>query len=71
MLGVFDLILCRNVLIYFDDETRKNILARLRSALSPGGYLLLGSSETTFTMDAGLLRRTIGGAVVYQAPVQA
>jgi chemotaxis protein methyltransferase CheR len=69
-LGTFDLILCRNVLIYFDADTRKSILARLRSALSPGGYLMLGASETTFSMDPGLLRRTIRNTIVYQNPIR-
>ncbi|OCC22859.1 hypothetical protein MB02_13855 [Croceicoccus estronivorus] len=42
----FDLILCRNVLLYFDQETRCRALANLARALAPGGYLLLGSGET-------------------------
>jgi chemotaxis protein methyltransferase CheR len=67
--GAFDLVLCRNVLIYFDAETRKTILARLRSTLAPGGYLLLGASETTFNMDPGLIRKTVGTTVAYQAPL--
>jgi chemotaxis protein methyltransferase CheR len=68
LLGSFDLILCRNVMIYFDTETRKGILARLRGALNPGGYLLLGASETTFNMDPGFLRRNAGSTVAYQIP---
>ncbi|HUA60985.1 MAG TPA: protein-glutamate O-methyltransferase CheR [Verrucomicrobiae bacterium] len=64
----FDLILCRNVLIYFEIETRKKILAGLRSRLVPGGYLLLGASETTFNIDDSFVRRTIGNSIVYQAP---
>jgi SAM-dependent methyltransferase len=42
----FDLILCRNVLIYFDDARRAEALARLTRALKPGGWLLVGYSET-------------------------
>lgn len=64
----FDLVLCRNVLIYFEVETRKRILAGIRSRLSPGGFLLLGASETTFNIDESFHRRTIGNTVVYQAP---
>jgi chemotaxis protein methyltransferase CheR len=67
-LGPFDLVLCRNVLIYFEVETRKKILAGIRGVLSPGGCLLLGASETTFNLDDGFTRRTIRNAVVYQAP---
>ena len=45
-LGQFDIIFCRNVLIYFDDKTRASALAQLTSALAPGGYLVLGASES-------------------------
>lgn len=42
----FDLILCRNVLLYFDRETRSQAFARLASAVMPDGYLMLGAGET-------------------------
>jgi chemotaxis protein methyltransferase CheR len=45
-LGVFDVIFCRNVLIYFDQETKSNIFRRLAKVLEPDGYLLLGAAET-------------------------
>lgn len=44
-LGRFDVIFCRNVLIYFSAELKQNILRRLHAALKPGGILVLGSSE--------------------------
>jgi SAM-dependent methyltransferase len=44
--GPFDLILCRNVLIYFDAATRAEVIERLARRLHPGGYLFLGYSET-------------------------
>jgi chemotaxis protein methyltransferase CheR len=43
----FDLILCRNVMLYFDRPTRERAFARLAAALAPGGLLMLGSGETT------------------------
>lgn len=45
-LGKFDCIFCRNVLIYFSVEVKKDILTRMTNALKPGGYLFLGGSES-------------------------
>ncbi len=42
----FDLVLCRNVLLYFDQQTRERAFARLASAMTSDGYLMLGSGET-------------------------
>ena len=67
-LGAFDLVLCRNVLIYFDLETRRRILGGIRGVLHPGGYFLLGSSETTFNLDDNFLRSACGATAVYQTP---
>lgn len=47
----WDLVLLRNVMIYFAEETKKAILGRLAHVLQPDGYLLLGSAETTFFLD--------------------
>lgn len=46
-LGKFDIIFCRNVLIYFSSERKSDILQRMAATLTPGGYLFLGASETT------------------------
>jgi chemotaxis protein methyltransferase CheR len=51
-----DLVLLRNVLIYFSVETKKAILGRVARVLRPDGYLLLGSAETTFHLDDGYRR---------------
>ena len=44
--GTFDIIYCRNVLIYFDEATKKSILLRMSQLLPDDGYLLLGAAET-------------------------
>lgn len=46
MLGKFDIVMCRNVLIYFSAELKKDILTRIHATLNPGGYLILGASES-------------------------
>jgi chemotaxis protein methyltransferase CheR len=45
-LGTFDVIFCRNVLIYFDQETKVNIFSRLAKSIEPDGFLVLGAAET-------------------------
>jgi len=45
-LGVFDVIFCRNVLIYFDQDTKINIFNRLAKVMEPDGFLVLGAAET-------------------------
>lgn len=50
-LPVCDLVFLRNVLIYFDDATKRQILAKVHGLMRPGSYLFLGSSETTLNLD--------------------
>ena len=70
LLGTFDVVLCRNVLIYFDIETKRRILRNIRKTLAPGGYLILGSSETTLNIDETFSRRQVGRAILYQKPME-
>ena len=51
LLPTFDIVFLRNVLIYFDLETKRDILGRVHRTVAPDGFLLLGSSETTLDMD--------------------
>jgi chemotaxis protein methyltransferase CheR len=46
-LGTFDLVMCRNVLIYFDQQTKSHVLDRLGRTVAQDGYLILGAAETT------------------------
>jgi chemotaxis protein methyltransferase CheR len=45
-MGKFDLIFCRNVLIYFDQEMKTSIFGRLARTMEPDGFLALGAAET-------------------------
>lgn len=60
-----DLIFCRNVLIYFDKPTQKAVVGKLRSHLRPGGYLLLGHSESMAGGDGLGMRQIL--PTIYQA----
>lgn len=66
-LGPFDLVFCRNVLIYFDAATKKAILREIHGTLFRGGWLFLGGAETVFGVEEWFDRQTIGGATVYVA----
>jgi chemotaxis protein methyltransferase CheR len=66
-LGPFDLVFCRNVLIYFDPETRKKILREMHDTLFRGGWLLLGGSETASGIEEWFEKQSVAGATVYIA----
>ncbi|MDB5646297.1 protein-glutamate O-methyltransferase CheR [Methylobacterium sp.] len=57
-LGTFDIIYCRNVLIYFDAPTKGDVLARLRNSLASDGALLLGAAETVIGLTDKLVPNT-------------
>jgi chemotaxis protein methyltransferase CheR len=68
-LGAFDVVFCRNVLIYFDVPTKKKILGGLRNALRDDGCLLLGGAEAILDLDGGYSRQVVGQASVYRKTV--
>lgn len=61
-----DVVLLRNVLIYFDVPAKKRVLARLRDVLRPDGYLFLGGAETTLGLDDSYERVQVGRAPAYR-----
>ncbi|NTW41286.1 MAG: protein-glutamate O-methyltransferase CheR [Cellulomonadaceae bacterium] len=64
--GPFDVVFLRNVLIYFDLATKREVLRRVRQVVRPGGYLLLGAAETTIGIDDDWERVTLGRGSVYR-----
>jgi chemotaxis protein methyltransferase CheR len=61
-----DVIFMRNVLIYLDADTKKNILGRVARLLDPEGYVLLGGAETTTTIDDSFESVLSGGAMCFR-----
>lgn len=66
----FDLVLLRNVLIYFDVPTKQAILRSTRQAMAPDGYLLLGAAETTMNIDPMFQPATYGKATFHRTTSQ-
>jgi len=67
----FDVIFCRNLLIYFDDASRKAAAETLYDALKPGGYVCLGHSESMSRCSSLYKVRKFPEAIVYQKPLEA
>ena len=67
----YDVILCRNLLIYFCDAAFDRLIALLGRSLLPGGYLFLGHSESLFDRATDLAPVVVGGSVVYRKPAAA
>ncbi|APR81500.1 Chemotaxis protein methyltransferase CheR [Minicystis rosea] len=65
-LGRFDLILCRNVLIYFHDETARCVVEGLAAALADGGALLVGISESLMRLGTALASEEHRGVFFYR-----
>jgi chemotaxis protein methyltransferase CheR len=61
-----DLVLLRNVLIYFDIPTRRQVLDRVRRVLRPDGYVVLGGAETTHNLDDDFLPVSFGPTSFYR-----
>lgn len=65
-IGRFDIVLLRNVLIYFEPAMKAAVLESIAKVLRPGGHLLLGGSETTFGLTEAFERVSVGRSICYR-----
>ena len=63
---VYDVIFCRNVMIYFSREDQATLVQRFRDRLTPGGFLFIGHSESLHGLNVDLRLRLHEGGVTYQ-----
>ena len=63
---MLDVIFCRNVIIYFDEPSKKKVVASYHRRLVPGGYLLLGHSESLISLSTDFRLKHLKNDMVYQ-----
>jgi chemotaxis protein methyltransferase CheR len=61
-----DVVFLRNVLIYFEPAARSTVLGHVMQVLNPGGYLFLGSTETTYGLGSSFRQVQFGRTTCYQ-----
>jgi chemotaxis protein methyltransferase CheR len=66
----FDIVFCRNLLIYFDDLSRKKAAETLYNAMNPGGFICLGHAESMSRISSIFEVRRFPKAIVYQKPLE-
>lgn len=71
LLGQMDVILCRNVIIYFDQAAKKKIIESFYRMLREGGFLLLGHSESLMNISTAFALKHLKNDMVYQKPCAA
>jgi chemotaxis protein methyltransferase CheR len=64
--GLFDVVFCRNVLIYFDEATRRRVVEQLTAALPIGGWLVLGAAENLYGISDRFDSVRLGESLVYR-----
>ena len=69
LLRTMDVILCRNVIIYFDLETKCRVIQTFYEKLRPGGHLLLGHSESLINLSTSFELRHLRRDMVYRRPL--
>ena len=68
MLGAMDVIMCRNVIIYFDVDSKREVIRTFFDKLRPGGHLLLGHSESLINLSSSFELRHLRNDLVYRRP---
>lgn len=68
LLGTMDVVLCRNVIIYFGPDTKAQVIRMFEEKLHPGGYLLLGHSESLINITNAFELRHLRHDLVYRRP---
>lgn len=66
LVGYLDVVVCRNVIIYFDDSSKKAVISGFYNRLVEGGYLLLGHSESLISLSTQFKLRHLKNDMVYQ-----
>lgn len=69
LLGRMDVIFCRNVIIYFDQPAKRRVIESFYKTLHPGGYLLLGHSESLMNISTAFALKHLKNDMVYQKPL--
>lgn len=69
LLGAIDVVLCRNVIIYFDRDTKARVIDSFANRLAPGGYLLLGHSESLIQLTSAFELAHLRSDLVYRRPL--
>jgi chemotaxis protein methyltransferase CheR len=69
LLGSMDVVLCRNVIIYFDLPTKQQVIETFHDKLKPGGYLLLGHSESLINVSSAFELEHLTRDLVYRRPI--
>ena len=70
LLGSLDVVLCRNVIIYFDVETKRRVVRTFHQKLKPGGFLLLGHSESLINLSTDFELKHLRHDMVYRKPAE-
>lgn len=65
----FDIIFCRNVIIYFDRAAQEKVMRQFFNSLLPGGYLFIGHSESLFGMNTSFQFFKVGNTILYRKPL--